>query len=513
MPFVQVDPSQIKFDAPGASASPTGFVSVDPSQIQFDKPGFLDRLSGDLMNRANEGADAIVAYKAGDQGLAQTGLQIAGKMGAGALNDTISEGINSLTPDAVKQGLATGAQKLADVIDSSSIGRGTGNILLSGRDAYSDFAKNNPNATRSLEAAGNIATALPMAQGIESAAQTASNAGTGLKNAADFSIANDVGNNLPGVLGDTSSGAAVKPVSLTPTDLKSAAKIRYDNAEKMGGLIQPQGFANTVNDIKLKVGYQTPAGIVFAGENPVTDTMSRLDAVVNTGQPVSLAGLDEIDGRLGSDISKALRVGDKESASKLQEIKSTLKNSSSTMQPQDLVNPQAFEEWRHGDALWSAKSKMQQLQDMVDNAYLTDNPDTAIRTGYRNLYKQLKKNSSGWSPEEIELVGKGADRGLAGEALKAISGRLISHLSALALGSAGASLGGIPGAIAGFTAGEASGFPLRAISNALQEKRAVAPLTAVANRPSVKAALPNNIKQIMQLPPAQARAALNALKP
>lgn len=517
MPFIQVDPSKIQFDAPSASVqaptAPSGFISVDPSKITFDKPGFFDRLGNDLVNRANEGADAIVAYKAGDQGLGQTALQFAGKMGAGSLNDVIGEGINSIIPDSAKQAVQAGAQKLADTIDNTSTGKSTGDALLNASNAYGDWAKNNPNAARSLESATNIASTLPFGKAVESAANTISDIPGAVKKVADLSISKDVGTSLPSIIGDTSSGGTQKAVSLTPSDLEKAATIRYGNAEQMGGMIQPQGFADTVNAIKQKVGYQTPAGIAFAGENPITDTFNRLDNVVKTGQPVSLAGLDEIDGRLNSDISKAMRAGDKESASKLLDIKSMLKNSSSTVQPQDLVNPQAFDEWRAGDALWSAKSKMQQLQGIMDNAYLTDNPDTAMRTGYRNLYKQLQRNPAGWSSDEIALVQKGAERGIAGEALKAVSGRLLSHFTALALGGAGGAVGGLPGAIAGFALGEGAGFPLRAAANALQENRAMAPLTAVANRPAVNSALPLTMKQIMQLPPAQARAALNALKP
>lgn len=57
MPFVQVDPSQLKFDAPQLAGAPSGFVRVDPSKIQFDKPAIkssFDSAMGDIGSNAKE---------------------------------------------------------------------------------------------------------------------------------------------------------------------------------------------------------------------------------------------------------------------------------------------------------------------------------------------------------------------------------------------------------------------------------------------------------------------------
>lgn len=490
-----------QFDAQQGSP-PTGGNFFD----QFDtpkQPSFLDRVGQDLLNRANEGADAIVAFRNGDQGALQTGLQLAGKMGAAPILDIGGEAIKS-GYQSLPQSIQNLGSKAANYVSDSAVG----DVARQYAAKYQDFAKNNPNAARSIESGLDLAGVVPIGKAAQAVAEPVQAGVNDIAKGA-AGLADQYATKYPGA---TPFDKITPPAQITPEALEAGATLRYNNATQMGGLIKPEGFADTVNSIKQKVGYQTPEGKIFAGESPVTDAMNRLDAVVKSGNPVSLTGLDEFDGRLRSDISKAYRAGDNESASKLLEIKNMLKNSSETVKPENLVNPDAFNEWRQGDALWTAKSKMQQLQSIVDNAYNTDNPDTAMRTGYKNLYKQLQKNPQGWTPEEMDLINQGAKRGIAAGALKAVSGRLMSHLTALALGGGGAAVGGIPGMVAGFAAGEAAGFPLRAASNALQESRAMAPLRAVGNRASVTKALPQDIKDIMQMPPAQARKALNALR-
>ena len=513
MAFVRVDPSQLKFDAPQLPQTPTGFVPVDPTKIQFDAPqtneapGLLSRIGSDINNRWQQGQQAADDYVGGKISYPELLLASTGKVIAGSGNDIAGEVMGALTPDIVKQGLASGANATAGALDNTSVGQGIGNTLLGAKTAYDNFTQNNPRAARNIESAANIATFVPTAAGAVKTAAAIPDALSSAGNAiAPIEAASE---KLPGVLGDVSSGAQ-KTAQLTPDMLQTAATMRYDNAAQLGGMIKPGGFQDTLNAIKQKVGYQTPEGIAFAGEGPVTDTINKLDKMQE--MPISLKGLDEIDGTLNSKISVAMRAGDNEAASKLIDIKNMLKNASNTVKPEDLVNPQAFEEWRAGDSLWSAKSKMQQLQNIVDNAYNTDNPDTAIRAGYRTLSKQLAKNPQGWTPQEIALINQGAKRGVAASALKAVSGRLMSHMTALALGAAGTAAGGIPGAMLGFAAGEAAGFPMRALGNALQESRAAAPMAAVAARPAVLNALPTEISEIVKLPPSQARAAFLALK-
>ena len=157
---------------PAIPPPPAGFTLDAPTAKAPDQPGFLDRVGADVTNRANEGADAIVAYKNREQGLGQTGLQLLGKMGAGTAGDIVGEAAKSATPDFIKNA----PQKIAGALDTTRAGKSVGDAGLTASNAvaplvnkaanaYGDFTKNNPNATRSLESIGNILNVLFGAKG------------------------------------------------------------------------------------------------------------------------------------------------------------------------------------------------------------------------------------------------------------------------------------------------------------------------------------------------------------
>lgn len=454
------------------------------------QPGFIDRVAGDLTNRANEGADAIVAYKAGGQGLAQTGLQVAGKMGAGALNDVVSEGINSLTPDAVKQGLASGAQTAANVIDNNSIGRKVGDMLLSGRDAYSDFARNNPNAARSLEAAGNIAAVLPMAKTITSAGQTVGDVGNGLKSAADFSIANDVGKNLPGILGDTRSGS-IKPSAITRDMVKNAASNAYKFADQAGAEIQPQLTNKAISFVES--GLQEPffGGRVLTSEQKsVNDALSEF--LPAKGQAATLRDFQALDSNLGDKASMAYIAGDTNKARIIGDVQSKIRT---LLQPENLSPGDVTGSTEGIDALtnhaiplWATQAKMADIEKIIDRANMMDNPSTAIKTGLRNL--SLNEGKMAQYPAEVQkLIIKGAQTGKTDDLL----GIFGSRLNAIA----GQAVGGVPGAIMS----NASSMAARDARTALKNNQADAILNGLVEnvRPSIEKYV-NGIPQITTSP-------------
>lgn len=473
------------------------FISqIDPSKLTAPTQTNPNGLGSDLSNRWAQGQQDVQDYPA----MAPVvGLGVA----TGAANDVIGHGINAVIPNVVKQGLSSGADATANALDKTSIGQKLGDVLMSAKNAGSDFMDNNPRSAIALRAAGNTAALIPAiksAEPIVNGAQgIAENVSNGVKGLADVYDAKYPTGTAP-----------FDPIEVknppTIDQINTAAKIRYGNAEQMGGLINPTGTDNLIADIKQKVGYQTPEGQAFAGSNVVTDTLNRLDSL--KGKPISLNGLDEIDGKLQSDISVAARAGDNEAVSKLYKIRDSLRNASSTLSPDDLVNPQAFDEWKAGDTLWAAKSKMQDLQNIVENAYNTDNPATAMKAGYRGLAKRLAKNSMGYTDAEIDAVNQGAKTGILGGALKLAGSRLISGIVGTA---AGASAGGPLGALKGAAIGEAAAYPLRAASNALQESRAAAPMNMVATRPQVLKAIPQSVSDIAKLPMAQQKAALDSI--
>lgn len=139
---------------------------------QSEAPGFGRRVADDITKRANEGADAIVSYNNNEQGLTMTGLDLAGKMGAGTIGDIMKEGgkgIADTIPKGIKDIASTveGFTPIGQIKDAgkailnTDIGKAGVKAAQQGKEAYDSWAKNNPNAARHVEAATDIAALLP----------------------------------------------------------------------------------------------------------------------------------------------------------------------------------------------------------------------------------------------------------------------------------------------------------------------------------------------------------------
>lgn len=156
--------------------------------------------------------------------------------------------------------------------------------------------------------------------------------------------------------------------------------------------------------------------------------------------------------------------------------------------------------------LYSAKSRYKTIQNMIDNAYNTDKPNTSLRNAAANLAKSIRGSKRGWTDEEIAAINDMARRGIPGGILNFMSSKIISGIAG---GAGGAVGGGVPGAIAGAAAGGAVTYPFQKAANALQEGKANAVLNAIADRPQVQQALGMSPAQISKLPPQQAIEVLN----
>jgi len=353
---------------------------------------------------------------------------------------------------------------------------------------------------------------------------------------------------LPSIIGDTSSGVSANTAAMnipklandavmTPAniakagvtsadELNNAASHWYNVADSSGALLKPEAMQNVVSDIKAKVLGSTPEEQAFGNNSVVDDYLKRLDNISN--MPVSIKGLDGIDGKLQDAIGTASRAGDKETVSALKTMQNGLRNASNTVSPQDLVNPEGFQAWRNGDALYAAKMKSQQIDDIVKNAYQTKTPQSAIQTGMRNLAKSIDKyGPQGWTPEEIAAINTAAKNGVITGAMNTMGSRLIAGIGGAAAGGAGGGLIGVP---VGIAAAEAATVPLRYGAAALQKARAtqvqrlignrpniqdlmqLSPSTDTTVQPAIQSTSKPTLKEIMAMPPAQAKAYMSQIK-
>lgn len=482
-----------------------------PPQPQ-PEPSFMDRVRGDVLKRANEGADAIVAYKNNEQGLLQTGAQLVGKMGAGTTADILAEGVKGAyksLPDPVQKYVGDKASQAGNYIASTDVGKAGIEGARQIGEKYQQFANANPNAARTLESVGDVANIAALRPGIEPAAGAV--------------------NNTVGKMGDLIADApsAANKIPISADTVKTAARNAYDHVEKSGTGFQPS-LADKAIDILDKAKQQPIAGKVLTSESAdINKALGEYGDLKNT--PLSITDFQALDSSLGDKAAQAYVSGNANKGriiSQAQdEIRSLVKPGN--LQPQDLTGTREGIDalTQHAIPLWSTQAKMADIEKIVTRANMMDNPSTGIKTGFRNL--ALNKNRMASYPPDVQkLIVKAATTGRADDILGIIGSRLN--------GIIGGVVGGIPGSIVTNASSMAArGLRTAAkvnqaqkVSDALVEnvrpsiEKYLKPVPALALPPPtipVASAYPNLaahpaygplLKQAMSMPPAQARALL-----
>lgn len=325
--------------------------------------------------------------------------------------------------------------------------------------------------------------------------------------------ANDIGTNLSGILGDNSSGgspatpqASASLPTYDPAQIKEAAQAAYANSEKIGGQVPIDNMRQAVNGMlnNKDIGQQTARGQAFSGDNPVTQTMTKLQDAVKSDDPWTTADANEIDDSLRNDITKARSAGDYDSARRLGIIKNSLRD---TYQSYAQSNPQqaaGFNEWIRGDKLYSAAMNGQEVSDIIDNAQRADVPSTAIKNGFKSFVKN-DDNRIGLTDDEWGAAQYAAKHGMITQGLKNVGSRLAGHIGGIV---GGASVAGPLGAVAGDIAGQAVTAPFRAWANARQAARGQNVIDLISQRPAVQEALSPGFKLPTAEPTPQSQAPL-----
>lgn len=134
---------------------------ISKSQTQ---PGFLSRVGTDLQKRLVEGGQTIEDSMNGNNNPLTTGLQFAGKVGAGSVLDVIGEafksGLNAV-PQSIKEPVSHAINKTAEwMVNNPTIYQGL-NAANQGIDAYEAWKSKNPQNAKTLESVVNIAQLIP----------------------------------------------------------------------------------------------------------------------------------------------------------------------------------------------------------------------------------------------------------------------------------------------------------------------------------------------------------------
>lgn len=304
-----------------------------------------------------------------------------------------------------------------------------------------------------------------------------------------------VGGNIFGqLLGNIGAGKAIQsgyekviaPETPSPQEIKAASGNAYQQMRDAGATLNQKG----INTVTYGVGKAlSDSGMM----NPALhgDTMSIVQAMNDDAASggMDLEKLDQYRQLLNQVVSKNTTKleGMNPDAYKAQTAINALDDAVDSLGQQHLSNgsPQAIESLNNARTLYAAQARMNTMQRIVDNAQYSDNPATAIKTGFKNLAKSLAVNPRGYSPEEIDAINNAAKTGIVTGALK-LAG---SRLAPLIMGGAGYATGGpIGGAVAGAGDYMLSGAA-RTAANALQAGRANNAIEMVGQRPEVQAAM------------------------
>lgn len=490
MGFVQVDPKAIQFDAPQGPQAMNGFVQVDPSKIQFDAPGLMDRLG--------ERGRAIAKDLTGPDNPLLSAVNVVGDAAGGA-GDVIGSGINAITPGFVKRGLATGAQSVADYLDKSD--PTSSNALLGLSKDIPVLQKQYPRLSHLADSVANIAGIAPLVKPAAALVESA----------------------LPAA-------------PITRSMVKQASSNAYQAVEDSGTLLTPQWTDKAASVLDANKQQPFFNGKVLTKEQAeVNNALSEF--LPMKGETAKMSDVQALDSTLGDKASIAYVAGDANKARILGNAQDKIREllDPQNLKPGDITgSPGGIEALtQHAIPLWSTQAKMADIEKIITRANAMDNPSTSIKTGFRNL--MLNEGKMGQYPVEVQkLIRKAATSGKADDLL----GILGSRLNAIA----GAAVGGVPGAVAS----NASSMVFRGARTALKNSQGSAVLNALVEnvRPSIDKYLnytsppkpaaiaaprppagppmyPNlashptygpALQHIMAMPPAQARAALNALK-
>lgn len=226
------------------------------------------------------------------------------------------------------------------------------------------------------------------------------------------------------------------PQGLGSEDLRTMAKPAYDYAEKQGAVLD----TNFTNDAlkSMRGNIDESARVTRAlGETAAHKFVNGIEEeYANT--PMSLNDATDIIQRLNDEINKETNpktgklynTGRQLFGMKV-DLMDKIDNAGDNGQV--MGGPGAFDAWKTGQNLWARSMRAGEVErvigrgiDMETGQPLMDNPDTAIRVGFRNLVNN-KKLFNKYEPAEQEFLMKASQTGVGGELLRAAGSRLATQ--------------------------------------------------------------------------------------
>lgn len=254
---------------------------------------------------------------------------------------------------------------------------------------------------------------------------------------------------------------------LTSDDIKIQASKLYDTAESKGGSLKSNVTDDFLDNLSKEVGPQTEAGRIFAGkDDEITAALERLEGL--RGRPLSLREAQELDKQMG-DLATKFFITDKSVSRKIGIMQDELRGAIENAKAGDIVSPEGFEALKEGRKLWARASRLDEVERIIARAELTDNPASALRSGFRTLLGN-KRRMRGFSEVEREMITKAAKSGIISDAAGVLGSRLIP-IASVATG----------GGLGGAAAAQATSTASRSVATRVQLNKAAKLAESIAN--------------------------------
>lgn len=414
-----------------------------PEQNIIEKIG-SSPLANELAKNGSEMADIIKNVP--NQNPASSALQIIGQ-GAKTAATPIAMGISAITPESVK-----------NYVSDSAVG----DVARQYGQKWSEFSKQNPEISKDIGAATNIATMLPAGKvataatdlATEGAGKVLSASGNVAKNAADIGAEK--------FAAMKAAKLAENPVPMTYSALKENSNNLYKQADALGG-----GFSPKLGEDITKAA-QSMKDTGFKGElRPEAKTFNKkLDYYSKANNSdMTLADFQKMDKDLTADISAYNRSGESAYAKDLNDLKYKIRDM--VKNPDYVVGtPAGVDAALAATQEWHRSLKMKDLEKIQERAAMAPNPKTSIQTQVKNLLLNENK-MRGWAPEEKAALQSAQKTG----ALPGITNLFASRLIDSTIGGIAGMSGGPGGAIVGGLAGNALGSGAAKLAGKMQAAR------------------------------------------
>lgn len=215
------------------------------------------------------------------------------------------------------------------------------------------------------------------------------------------------------------------PKSVIPNadELRSIGSGLYKKAAELGGKVKPEASDKFIEDIQ-KLKPQTELGKAYAGESAFTQSVDKL-ATIMKGKPVSLDEAQELDELLGDEIDAHVENGQlNKQGKKLLDVQSAFRNMIENAPPEHIVGgAEGFKALQQARQVWAASRRAADIERIVSRAENTQNPATAIKSGFNALLHNPSR-MRGFSAEEKEAIQKAAESGIASDLLGIVGSRL-----------------------------------------------------------------------------------------